>query len=116
MHFPKCKSALLWRHTALTLPAARKALPFTFKQQNNNQWSIINAEIIPSCYPAECKAAGVRQAVLWTALYPLHGDAAVICVVFSRCIYPKFMKRIILEGAQIRRFISTRILGAIINY
>lgn len=64
-------------------PAARKALPFTFKQQNNNQWSIINAEIILCCYPAECKAAGVGQPVLWIALSPQHGDAAMISVVFS---------------------------------
>lgn len=90
-------------------PAARKALPFTFKQHNNNQWSIINAEIILCCYPAECKAAGVAQSVLWIALSPLHGDAADICSFFQM-----YLSKIHEEGAQIRWFNSLRdlILGA----
>lgn len=95
-------------------PAARKALPFTFKQQNNNQWSIINAEIILCCYPAECKDAGVGQPVLWIALSPLHGDAAMISVVFFRCIYPKFMRKLLKLGGL--NHPETLFLALIINY
>lgn len=57
--FQNVNQALPETHSPSLSPAARKALPFTFKQQNNNQWSIINAEIILLCYPAECKATEV---------------------------------------------------------
>lgn len=52
VHFPKCKWGLPWDTQSAGSPAARKASPFTFKQQNNNQWGIINVQIIHvhSCY------------------------------------------------------------------
>lgn len=93
-------------------PAARKALPFTFKQQNNNQWSIINAEIILSCYPAECKAVQAVHTMdrivstAWRCSYDMCS--------FLRCIYPKFMRKVLNLGGL--NHPKTLFLALIINY
>lgn len=106
VHFPKCKSGLTWDTQASASPAAQKALLFTFKQQNNNQWSIINAEIIHvhSCVTLlSVKPLKSCSPIQWIALYVLHYMEGLYTYHSHMYwpeiyIYPKFITGLVLKS------------------
>lgn len=111
MHFPKCKSAFARDTQASPSPAAQKALPFTFKQHNNNQWSIINAKIIHvHSWGIVLSVKPLKSCRPYSGLHRIHDmvekNTYHSCKYWPKIyIYPKIMIGFVLPSTKMWIFI-----------